>query len=89
MPNTEGITTWEFGRPGGQGGDVFSDQISLRDMASVRKLTGVIVQCEGHIDAIGFVLSEESIDLTPFTLDPAWAGETAQWTDRRRLTFWA
>ena len=70
MSDTEAIATWELGPSGGQGGDDFSDQSSLRNMASVPRLTSVIVQCEGYIDAIGFMLSEDSITLTSFTLDP-------------------
>ena len=84
MPDTEAIATWELGPSGGQSGDDFSDQSSLRNMASVPRLVSVIVQCERYIDAIGFMLGEDSINLTSFTLDPkvGWRDSTVDGPSR-------
>jgi hypothetical protein len=76
MLNTEAITTWEFGPSGGQDGDDFDDRSSLRHMSSVPRLSSVVIQSEQYIDAIGFMLSPESIALTPLILDP-----TVGWRD--------
>src|SRR5450756_1073703 len=76
MLNGEAIATWEFSPSGGQDGEDFNDQSSLRNMASVPKLTSVVIQCDQYIDAIGFMLSAAIITLTPLTMDP-----TVGWRD--------